>query len=182
MENGKNTMTITAKNTYLPVIMGIIAPILRGSGFTQKRGKFEKSLSQDIDVRIWPMILPYSNAEQLNICLTLYVYSDSFARIGRRHAEPTREWYASAIEVYVLNIHDLRANATQTVRSEEDAILAGETMKRELAETVLPLVESIQTAEDICRQHELHEYRLHIARPEAVQEWIDRFRNAAPNP
>lgn len=157
------------------MLLGALSPILTEAGYKKRGEKFFRELTSDIDVLIWPMTVPPLASGQLRVCLTLYVYSDLFARLGLNFAEPNREWYASAIQVYVGQMQNRRDDPGRTISSADQAATVGAEMVVLLKEQVLPLVERLKTAEDICIEHERHNYRLHLARPEVVKEWISRF-------
>lgn len=170
---------MTPKELYMPTIMGHIRPLLTEAGFKLQRNKFFKRHTEDIDILIWPMIIPRSDVGELTVNLTLYVYSDRIARLGRMHMEPTREWYASAIDVSVASIMDRRISGALSIRSLEQAESAGRKMATDLTQLVFPLIARISNADDICNLMEEYGYRLFVGRPEAIAAWISRYREAA---
>ena len=119
---------------------------------------------------------PTSDLRVLFLCPQLYVYSDEFARLGREFGEPTREWYASAIDAALLNMNDYRKEHAFNIRTETEALAAAQVVRSRLVDVVVPLLGRIHNADDLCTLHEEHEYRLHMARDTVVKEWIARYR------
>ncbi len=130
----------------MPTIFAAVHPILKEAGFKKKGNQFVKAQTPDIDILISFAAHPKSDLRVLFLCPQLYVYSDAFARLGREFGEPTREWYASAIDAALLNMNDYRKEHAFNIRTETEALAAAQVVRSRLVDVVVPLLGRIHNA------------------------------------
>ncbi|MEQ1935495.1 MAG: DUF4304 domain-containing protein [Fimbriimonadaceae bacterium] len=171
---------MTPKQRFLPAILDLVVPVLKGAGFRRKGSTFTLTISDDVHMVVQMMIVRPIVDGAMELRPHVYIYSHRFAQLGRDWEGPP-DLCMSAIDIAVSRLVDRRDHGLWRIGTESEAKAAGSVIVDQICRGALPLVSRVQTADQICDAL-IQDPSLNIARNFKVEEWCQRYRAATGGP